>query len=333
MLIKQSLPAALLLLMLLLNSAHAQELKLATLAPDGSSWMNSFRAAADAVNEQTEGTVRIRFYPGGVMGDASTVMRRIRLGQLHGGAFTLGDLAVVAPETNLYSLPFQFRNTEELNALREEFDPFILNALREAGMVAPAVSAGGFAYLFSTDSIASAEDVSSGLRVWAPEGDDLSRRVLERIGATAVPLSMAEVYTGLQTGTINTFANTPSGAIILQWHSRASHMLDLPVLMTFGTIAVDRRSFERLSESHQEIFLREVGNAIREQEVSVDEENQSARAALGGQGIEIVAPVEADVETWQRLSNEVLDEMLSAGDIEVPGLDRLQSRLSELRQQ
>ena len=331
MLIKRSVLTAVLLL--LFSTGYAQELKLATLAPDGSSWMNSFRAAADAVNEQTEGAVRIRFYPGGVMGDASTVMRRMRLGQLHGGAFTLGDLAVVAPATNLYSLPFQFRNAEELAGLRDEFDPLILDALREGGMIAPAISSGGFAYLFSTDSIASTEDVSSRLRVWAPEGDDLSRRVLERIGATAVPLSMAEVYTGLQTGTINTFANTTSGAIILQWHSRASYMLDLPVLMTFGTIAVDRRAFERLSEDHQEIFMREVGNAIRAQEASVGEENQSARTALAGQGIEIVQPIEADVETWQRLSNEVLDEMLDAGDIEVPGLDRLQARLNELRQQ
>ena len=318
---------------LALNIGHAQELKLATLAPDGSSWMNSFRAAADAVNEKTEGAVRIRFYPGGVMGDANTVLRRIRLGQLHGGAFTLGDLAGIAPATNLYSLPFQFRNNEELNALREEFDPFILDALREAGMVAPAISSGGFAYLFSADSVASTDDVSSDLRVWAPEGDDLSRRTLERIGATAVPLGMAEVYTGLQTGTINTFANTPSGAIILQWHSRAAYMLDLPVLMTFGTIAIDRRAFERLSESHQQIFMQEVGEAIRAQQASVDEENASARAALNGQGIEIVQPEEDDVETWQRLANEVLDEMLGAGDIEVPGLDELKARLQEVREQ
>ena len=318
---------------LALNIGHAQELKLATLAPDGSSWMNSFRSAADAVTEKTEGAVRIRFYPGGVMGDANTVLRRIRLGQLHGGAFTLGDLAGIAPATNLYSLPFQFRNNEELNALREEFDPFILDALREAGMVAPAISSGGFAYLFSADSVASTDDVSSDLRVWAPEGDDLSRRTLERIGATAVPLGMAEVYTGLQTGTVNTFANTTSGAIILQWHSRAAYMLDLPVLMTFGTIAIDRRAFERLSESHQQIFMQEVGEAIRAQQASVDEENASARAALNGQGIEIVQPEGDDVETWQRLANEVLDEMLEAGDIEVPGLDQLKARLQEVREQ
>ena len=319
--------------LLALNVAQAQELKLATLAPDGSSWMNNFRAAADAVNEKTEGAVRIRFYPGGVMGDANTVLRRIRLGQLHGGTFTLGDLAVVAPEANLYSLPFQFRNTEELNALREEFDPIILDALREAGMVVPAISNGGFAYLFSAERIASSDDVSSNLRTWVPDGDELSRRTLERIGATAVPLGMAEVYTGLQTGTIDTFASTASGAIILQWHSRASFMLDLPVLMTAGAIAVDRRAFERLSESHQQIFMQEVGKAIRAQQASVDEENQQARAALTGQGIEIIQPNEADVAVWERVSNEVLDEMLASGDIEVPGLDQLKARLQQLREQ
>ncbi len=312
-------------------TAHSQELKLATLAPDGSSWMNSFRAAADAVNEQTEGAVRIRFYPGGVMGDASTVMRRIRLGQLHGGAFTLGDLNSVAAETNLYSLPFQFRNREELAALRDEFDPIILDALREGGLVAPAISTGGFAYLFSSERLSSTSDVNSDLRTWIPEGDELSRRTLDGIGATPVPLSMAEVYTGLQTGTINTFANTPSGAIILQWHSRASYMLDLPVLMTFGTIAIDRRAFDRMSEHHQQIVLREVGKAIRQQESSVEQENLDARAALVGQGIEIVQPEADDVAAWQTQAKEIVQSMLDSGDVSVPGYDQLQQRLQALR--
>ncbi|MEM1081327.1 MAG: TRAP transporter substrate-binding protein DctP [Pseudomonadota bacterium] len=315
------------------SAGHAQELKLATLAPDGSSWMESFRAAADAVEEQTDGTVRIRFYPGGVMGDSATVLRRIRLGQLHGGAFTLGDLASVAAETNLYSLPFQFRNGQELAALRGEFDPIILAALREGGMIAPAISSGGFAYLFSTIAIETTEDVDSDLRAWVPSGDDISRRTLEGIGATAVPMTMAEVYTGLQTGTINTFANTPSGAIILQWHSRASHMLDLPVLMTFGTIAVDRRAFERMSEAHQAIFMREVGQAIRQQEASIEQENAEARTALTGQGIQIIQPSPTDIDAWQQQSKSVLQTMLDSGDLEIPSYDRLIERLQAMRAQ
>jgi len=315
------------------GSLGAQQLKIATLAPDGSSWMEVLNAAAEEVKAQTDGKVVTRFYPGGVMGGSDMVLRRMKLGQLQGGVFTVGELAGVAPETNLYSLPFQFKNASELAQLRDEFDPYILDALHEAGMVAPAITNGGFAYLFSRDRIASTGDVSSSLRVWIPENDPLSRRTLEAVGASAVPLSLADVYTALQTGTINTFANTMSGAIILQWHTRAKYMLDLPVLMTAGVMAVDRKAFERISPEHRAIWLTVFGEALREQEAQTVEENRDARDALVEQGIEIVEPDSEDVREWQRISNKVLDEMLASGEFEVPGIERLRERLEEIRSQ
>ena len=325
--------AVLLLTAMLMISAPlaAQQLKIATLAPDGSTWMEALNAAAEEVKQKTDGKVTTRFYPGGVMGGSDTVLRRMKLGQLQGGIFTVGELAGVAPETNLYSLNFQFKNAGELAKLRDEFDPIILDALYENGLVAPAITNGGFAYLFSRQRVQSTDDVSSDLRVWVPENDPLSRRTLEEIGASAVPMSLADVYTGLQTGTINTFANTLSGAIILQWHTRAKYMLDLPVLVTAGVLAVDRKAFERLSPEHREIWLDVFGKAAREQEARNVEENRDARRALVEQGIEIIEPNPEDVRQWQRIADRVLDEMLASGEFEVPGIERLRARLAEIR--
>lgn len=330
---KRMIFAGCLLLMLVSIAAPlaAQQLKIATLAPDGSTWMEALNTAAEEVRERTGGKVSTRFYPGGVMGGADMVLRRMKLGQLQGGIFTVGELAGVAPETNLYSLNFQFEDAGELAKLRDEFDPYILDALYENGLVAPAITNGGFAYLYSRKRIQSADDVSSDLRVWVPENDSLSRRTLEAVGASAVPMSLADVYTGLQTGTINTFANTLSGAIILQWHTRARYMLDFPVLITAGVIAVDRNAFERLSSEHREIWLEVFRRVAREQEARNLTENRDARTALLAQGIEIIQPAPDDVRQWQRMADRVLDEMLASGAFEVPGLERLRARLAEIR--
>jgi TRAP-type transport system periplasmic protein len=56
-------------------SAHAATLKIATLAPEGSSWMREMRAAGDALKAGTEGRVELKFFPGGVMGNGETVLR------------------------------------------------------------------------------------------------------------------------------------------------------------------------------------------------------------------------------------------------------------------
>ena len=317
--------------LLLSFSAPAQQLKIATLAPDGSSWMDQFRAAAERIEARTDGRVRIRFYPGGVMGDASAVLRRMRLGQLHGGAFTVGELASVAAEANLYSLPFTFETEAEINALRASFDPLILAALADGGIVAPAISLGGFAYLFSREPFPDPDELSTQWRVWVPTGDSLSLETLEATGVSPVPLPLADVYTALQTGTVNAFASTPSAAIILQWHTRAKHLLDLPILMTAGTVGLDQRTLQRLSDDDRRAVTDELASALGELEASNRRENAQARAALENRGIVIDQPTRPQIEAWRDIADQTRAQMTRKGRIDVPHLAELENELERLR--
>ena len=65
-------------------SAYGVTFKVATLSPDGSGWMKLLRNAGTEIAERSESRVTFKFYPGGVMGDDKSVLRKIRLGQLHG---------------------------------------------------------------------------------------------------------------------------------------------------------------------------------------------------------------------------------------------------------
>lgn len=315
------------------QGAPAQELKLATLAPDGSNWMNEMRAAADTIGERTGGEVRLRFYPGGVMGDAGAVLRRMHLGQLHGGVFTLGDLNDVTPVVDLYTLPFIFESREEVQALRPEFDPLILEALEQNGIIAPAISLGGFAYLFSRHELPhrAGDEIDSDLRIWVPAGDELSSRTLEMAGANPVPLPLAEVYTSLQTGAVNTFAATPSAAIIMQWHTRARYMLDMPLLMTAGTVGFSVKALDRLERDHREILLEEIAGVIARMEQSSHEQNREARAALRDQGIEFLEPDAERTARWQELAEKARAEARRNGELDLPQLDTVLERLGEMR--
>ncbi|MBW2250718.1 MAG: TRAP transporter substrate-binding protein DctP, partial [Deltaproteobacteria bacterium] len=81
------------LFFLLSSQANAVVLKIATLSPDGSNWMITMRQGAKEVAKKTENRVRFKFYPGGIMGDDKAVLRKIRIGQLHGGILTSGSLS------------------------------------------------------------------------------------------------------------------------------------------------------------------------------------------------------------------------------------------------
>ena len=108
--------------------ASAATIKIATVAPDGTAWMREMRAAADAIKKATDGRVEIKYYPGGVMGDAATVLRKIKIGQLQGGAFTGGEATVITPDAQVYSLPFLYRSQDEIDKVRAKLDPLVKQA-------------------------------------------------------------------------------------------------------------------------------------------------------------------------------------------------------------
>src|SRR5690554_2354221 len=101
--------------MLLAISVSAMELKISTLYPDGTSEVNALKQASSLIQQETDGRVSIRVYPGGVMGDDQAVERRIRIGQLHGAMVQTGALSNVFPDVQVLNAPFAFSNYDEVD--------------------------------------------------------------------------------------------------------------------------------------------------------------------------------------------------------------------------
>jgi TRAP-type C4-dicarboxylate transport system substrate-binding protein len=287
-------------------SADARTIKIATIVPDGSAWLLEMRRAGKEIERQTAGRVKLKFYPGGVMGNDKTVLRKLRAGQLHGGAFTSGALTAVYPDVELYSLPLLFRSYEEVDYVRERMDDKLKLGLAEAGFVALSISDGGFAYMLSQMPLRRVKDMV-GTKVWLPEDDVMSQVTLDIAGVSPVPLAISDVYTALQTGLVNTVAAPPMGAIAFQWHTKVRYLTDVPLMYLVGVLALDRRIFEKLSPEDQAVLKRVVGEASGrlEQESRTGEEN--AKQALRKQGIEFVmASSDEEITLWHNISQQAI---------------------------
>ena len=269
---------ATLLLMALSSPAAATTLKIATLAPDGTSWMKMMRQGAGEISERTGGRVKLKFYPGGVMGNTGSVLQKMRIGQLQGGAFTGSDLSQLYPDAQLYSMPLVFRSYEEVDYVRQRMDSILTKGLADHGMVVLGISDGGFAYIMSEKPLRTLGDLK-GQKVWTPEGDVLTAAMFESAGISPIPLPVADVYTGLQTGLLDTVAGIPTGIIAFQWYTSVTYLTDVPLMFLSGMLTIDSKAFGRIMAGD-----REIGRAVRGDVFSkLDEGNradhESARAA------------------------------------------------------
>lgn len=304
---------ALMLALLLLaqpSLASATTLKIATLAPDGTSWMKQMRMGAEEIEEKTAGRVKIKFYPGGVMGNTATVMKKMRIGQLQGGAFTGADLSQVYPDAQLYNMPMAFRTLGEVRYARERMDETLTKGLADKGLVVLGISDGGFAYIMCEKPLRRMEDLQ-GQKVWLPEGDVLTETMFESAGVKGIPLPVADVYTGLQTGLIDTIAGVPTGIVAFQWYTSVTHLTDVPLMFLTGWLVIDDKVFRRIKPDDQKIVHDVMGRIFHLLDDVNRKDNESARKALQSQGIEFVVPDSVQRDNWERIARDGRATMIS----------------------
>jgi len=285
------------LLVLMAAPVHAATFKIATIAPNGTSWMNELKEGAKEIKERTNGRVKFRFYPGGVMGNDKSVLRKIRIGQLHGGAITGGGLQTIDPNSQVYSLPLAFRSHDEVDYVRKKMDPLIIQGLYDNGYVSFGLGEGGFAYLMSGLPLNDVKNIKKQ-KVWAPDDDPIGRAAFEAIGVSPIPLPLTDVLTGLQTGLIDTVAASPMGAIALQWHSKVKYLNQTPLVYLYGTMIIQRKAFDKIKAADQAI-VKEVMAKIFSNLNSINRaDNKKAYSALQQQGIEFVTTGEQAEAQW-----------------------------------
>ena len=318
------------LALLVSGLANAAVLKIATVAPEGSSWMKDMRASAKEIQELTEGRVQIKYYGGGVMGNDTKVLGKIRIGNMQGGAFTPSALQKIYPEIGLYGLPLTFDSNEEVAYVRARLDQTIKDGLAEAGFISFGFAAGGFAVIMSNKPVTSLSDLK-GKKVWVPEGDTISYASMKALSLSPVTLPLTDVLTGLQTGLIDIVAMSPIGALVLQWHTKVKFITDLPLLYTMGFMAIDKKAFNKISPADQEIVRQVMTRTYAQLNDANLVDNKEALQALLNTGIEQVVLHENEVTEIRSILRKSNRDMAEQGDYSLVLYERMLQYLQEYR--
>ncbi len=315
-----------LLLIFFSVGADAKRLKIATLAPAGTTWMKEMKAGANLIAERTGGRVKLKFYPGGVMGNDQTVHRKLKIGQLHGGAFTPSGLAQVDSSIQALSLPMMFSTFDEIDYVRARMDPVIKQQMETNGFVLLGISEGGFVRILSKKPMQNLESIRNS-KVWVPAGDRIGQIAMSALGITPISLPISDVFTGLQTGLIETVTVNPTSAIAFQWHTSTSYMTEVPITYLIGVMAVQKKAFDKLTPGDQQIVREEIGKVFKGLDTINRSDNQAAKTALQNQGITFVTPEPGEIERWKGISDQSIVEMVETGVISSEIVDQVRGHL------
>ena len=209
-------------------------LKLATMAPDGSIWMQALADAKTEVETATGGAVKLKIYPGGIMGSEKDVLFKIKTGQLQGGGFMGYAIGKICPDACALMFPMVFRNYEEVDQALLKIRPFLDDSARKNGYEAMGWTEVGFSYAYGIKPIGSLEALRA-TKVWGLDSPMLTE-LFAAAGISYIPANVTDVLTALQTGLLETVFGPPTAAIAVQWHTKVRYYNTMRLTYAIGGV-------------------------------------------------------------------------------------------------
>jgi TRAP-type C4-dicarboxylate transport system substrate-binding protein len=227
-------------------AAENTEIRLATLAPSGSPWMQVLSKVQAEIKDKTGGRITLKYYEGGQQGDERDFVRKIGAGQLDGAAITSVGLAMIDESIRVLELPMMFVSAEELDYVADKMWPYFQKKFEKKGFKLNDRGDVGWIYFMSKSKVASLADLK-GQKLWMWGDDQLVGAMFKKLGLNGVPLGVPEVDSGLTSGKITACYGSPVASVALQWYSKVKYMTSMPMSFAIGATVVSMKSLDKIS--------------------------------------------------------------------------------------
>jgi TRAP-type transport system periplasmic protein len=311
-------------------AASAAEIKIATLAPDGSAWAKIMAEGGKKIGEKTGGRVTVKYFFSGSQGDERDVVRKMKLGQIDGSALTAVGLGLIKGDVRILELPFLFKNDKELDFVRDKMKADFEKQFDEAGYTLLAWGDVGWVHLYSNIPVTSRAELAK-TKMWAWTDDPIVRAFFKRLGVNGVPLGVPDVLPSLQTGAIDACYGSPLAAVALQWYSKVKFSTDVAISYSIGALVVRKEVFSKLSPEDQKA-VREVGAEMGQKLMdSVRRDNSRAEKAMQKSGVQTVPSPPALVADFEKEGQAVWGDLSGGKLYSSELLDKVKKYVAEAR--
>jgi TRAP-type C4-dicarboxylate transport system substrate-binding protein len=289
-----------------IRAQDAVVIKIGTLAPEGSSWVQTLNAINEEVSKKSAGSVILRIYPGGVLGDERDMLRRMLIGQIQGAALTSSSLSAIFDELDVFQIPFLFHNHNEVDYVLGKMDAFFRKGLEDNGYVLAGWTEGGFVYLMSTVPVDTLGKLKKA-KVWTWSDAPMAKIIFNEAGIAGIPLSVPDVLVGLQTGLVDVVYGPPSVAIALQWFTKIKYITDVPLIYLVGGVVIKKDVIQSIPAEQQQVLLESFQKHLKALRLVLRKENQEALQVMIKHGAKLLKPTADQVREFRDLSAKAVN--------------------------
>lgn len=265
--------------------------------------MTSF---ADAVKEQSGGTVNITIVPNGTLGSETDMISQIQNGALDMAKVSASTLGNFNSTYNAYSVPYVFNDKDHYyKTMDSEVSQNIFDSTEADGFVGLTwLDSGSRSFYTVSTPIRTPADLK-GLKIRTMDSQ-MAIDMMSALGGSATVLAYGDIYTGLQQGVIDGAENNVTA---LRDHGEVAHYYSFDEHTRIpDVVVISAKVWNELSDGQREI-VKSCAKAATEQYKTLwaDFENEVLEKATNDFGVELVRDV--DIAAFQEAVQPIYENL------------------------
>lgn len=239
-----------------LSFAQSVTLKIASIAPARSAWEIEAKRLAQTWSKETDGRVTMQFMSTNAMGGEDGVIQKlnsVRPGQkapIDGGIFTNLGMASLAPDAHILTLsvPFLFRDQEEVDLVYEAFKPQVAKEFEKKGQVLLGYFPIGWAYYFTKSPVRTPEELKKLRLCVSGMGISALTDAYKLAGYTTMDVPTSKMLSSMKTpGGVEGFYTIPMYGYAAQYYKAVPYILNVPFTCVMVAFIVSEKSWNAIS--------------------------------------------------------------------------------------
>jgi TRAP-type transport system periplasmic protein len=242
---------------------------------------------ADLIEQKSGGKIKVRVYAGGTLGGEQQVASAMQGGTIEVSMMAPAQLVGNFKDFLVLDFPFAFANEREADAVLDgPLGRKLLEPMPERGLVGLAYMEQGYRSITNSKRpITKLEDIQ-GLKIRTIL-NPLYIDMLNTLGANAVPMPFPELYTALETGTVDGQENPYSTVEASKFNEVQKYFSNTKHIYNSQLLLASKKFWDSLSDEEKTIF-QDAANETRDYQRKVAREmDAKSREALLKSGMQI----------------------------------------------
>jgi TRAP-type C4-dicarboxylate transport system substrate-binding protein len=286
-------------------------IRIASLAPPGSSFVKVLKAWSRTLQKETEGRVELRVFSGGSEGSDRDLVQRIKAGKLDAAGVATTGLSMIAPELQVLTAPGLLTDDAQLDRVREKLDAQLQKLIEDGGFKLLAWGDGGKNRVFSSTAFSMPADLT-GKAAWAGKDNPVAFEYVKALGANPVRVGSSGVFPGLTDGKLEVVPASAMAAVAFQWYTKLKYMTSSNFNIIVGGSIISKKKLKELSESDQKTLFDTAKRAASKLDEIVARDDARAYQTLLSRGLQEVN-TEANKAAWDAVSAKAREQLAQRG--------------------